>query len=595
MVAPTILLLVLAWLAAPSSTLAVNYLTFGGKGRPWTSDSLVFNALQQVQGRLGPLEADSTENLLPRVQELGGSAVTSVSAAAARSNQILRELTDDDYTTGWRVYSDPNGAELSLDLGAVFILTRIHMLRGVLISDDRSLRGYEIYANDGDSLNFIGSDPIYSLIAQDRSHGAPELDVHFSPQPVRFLKLRSTGERPFQMGDMEIFGLGVTPFAHYISRVIDLGQPANFGPVEISAQIDPKARLLFSTKTGAVPNDSLYYKQTGIPGEYEEVPKDQFDRSLDPSYAGVVRVNARDWSPWSPPYSSVESSPLGSPDNRRYLQYEFRFISNGLHDKSQIDSLRFAYTVPAIADSVVGEILPATATLGRTNSFTYHLRSVTSSNRRGFDTVLIATPFKATATAVTVDGVEVKDFTQKQEDHQLQVTFAGNRITKTGQQVTLTFDCLVAVSGTEFRGEVGDSQSDAFPQRIIGADADPLVDSNTLVVGGLIENQLFTSVQLSGGGIFTPNGDQINDALQLDYILLKATSPVLVEVLIHDLAGAPVRSLYAERDLSGPKSVAWDGKNNDGQLVPPGLYLLRLSVQTDAGETAQVHTVAVAY
>ena len=89
----------------------------------------------------------------------------------------------------------------------------------------------EIYANDGDSINFVrndtsGSQPIYSLIAQDRSHGAPELDVRFRPQSVRYLKLRSTGERPFQMGDMEIFGLGVTPFAHYISRVIDLGQPA---------------------------------------------------------------------------------------------------------------------------------------------------------------------------------------------------------------------------------------------------------------------------------------------------------------------------------------------------------------------------------
>lgn len=593
MVAPTILLLVLAWLIAPPSTLAVNYLTLGGKGRPWTSDSLVFNALEQVQGSLGPLEADSTQNLLPRVQELGGSAVTSVSAAAARSNQILRELTDDDYTTGWRVYNDPNGAELSLDLGAVFVLTRIRMLRGVLTSDDRSLRGYEILANDGDSLNFVGSDPIYSLIVQNRSHGSPELDVHFSPQSVRFLKLRSTGERPFQMGDMEIFGVGVTPFAHYISRVIDLGQPANFGPVEISARIDPKARLLFSTKTGAVADDSLYYKQTGIPGEYEEVAKDKFDRSLDPSYAGVVRVNARDWSPWSPPYSSLEGS-LSSPDNRRYLQYEFRFISNGLHDKAQIDSLRFAYTVPAIADSVVGEITPATATLGRTNSFTYHLRSVTSTNRRGFDTVLITTPFKGTATEVTIDGASVP-FTQQQQDNLLLVTFAGNRVSLTGQQVSVTFDCLVAVSGTEFRGEVGDSQSDAFPQRIIGADADPQVDTNTLVVGGLIENQLFTGIQLSGGGVLTPNGDQINDALQLDYILLKATSPVLVEVVIHDLAGAPVRSLHAQRDLSGPKSLAWDGKNNDGQRVPPGLYLLRLSVQTDAGKTAQVHTVAVAY
>ncbi len=594
MAAPTILLLVLAGLAVPPRVQAVDFLTFGGKARPWTSDSLVFNALEQVDGQLGPLEADSTVNLLPRVQELGGSAVTSVSAAAARSNQILRELTDDDYTTGWRVYTDPNGAELSLDLGAVFILTRIHMLRGVLTSDERSLRGYEIYANDGDSLNFVGAEPIYSLIAQDRSHGAPELDVRFRPQAVRYLRLRSTGERSFQMGDMEIFGIGVTPFAHYISKVIDLGQPANFGPVQIHADIDSRARLLFSTKTGSVPSDSLYYKQTGIPGEFEEVPREQFDRSLDPSYAGVVRVNNRDWSPWSPPYASVESA-LGSPDNRRYLQFEFRFLSNGLTDKAQIDSLRFAYTVPAIADSVVGEIAPASALMGRNNSFVYHLRSVVLPNRRGFDTVLITTPFRATATSVVVDGVEIGDFVQEQGENLLKVTFPNNRITQTGQQITVAFNSLVAVSGTEFRGEVGDSQSDAFPQRIIGGDADPQVESNTLVVGGLIEDQLFTGIQLSGSGVITPNGDRINDALQLDYILLKATSPVQVKVSAHDLSGALVRNIYAARDLSGPNSVPWDGRNEGGQLVPPGLYLLRLSVQTDAGETTQFHTVAVAY
>ncbi|MBM3279628.1 MAG: hypothetical protein FJY95_16350 [Candidatus Handelsmanbacteria bacterium] len=593
MAAVFLLLLVLFGLAAPPSAPAVDYLTFGTRARPWTADSLVFNALEQVEGRLGPLVADSTENLLPRVKELGGSAVTSVAAAAARSNQILRELTDNDYTTGWRVYTNPNGAELNLDLGAVFILSRVHMLRGVLNSDERSLRGYEIYANDGDSLNFVGSEPIYSLIAQDRSHGAPELDVRFRPQAVRYLRMRSTGERSFQMGDMEIFGIGVTPFAHYISKVIDLGQPANFGPVEVHAAIDSRARLLFSTKTGSVDSDSLYYKQTGIPGEFAEVPREQFDRSLDPSYAGVVRVNNREWSPWSPPYADLEG-PLGSPDNRQYLQFEFRFISNGLTAKAQIDSLRFAYTVPAIADSVVGEIAPATAQLGQRNSFTYHLRSVVSRNRRGFDTVLITTPFAATATAVNVDGVSVP-FTQESSDRQLRVTFAGNRIKQTGQQLSVVFDCLVAVSGTEFRGEVADSKSDAFPQRIIGADADPAVEGNTLVVGGLIEDELFTGVQLSGGGVLTPNGDRINDALQLDYILLKATSPVLVKAGIHDLSGALVRTLYAQRDLSGPNRVPWDGRNEGGDLVPPGLYLLRLSVRTDAGETTRFHTVAVAY
>ena len=63
------------------------------------------------------------------------------------------------------------------------------------------MRGYEFYVNDGDPLNFVADTPVYSLIAQNRSHGLPELDPSFQPTQVRYFKLRSTGERAFQMGD----------------------------------------------------------------------------------------------------------------------------------------------------------------------------------------------------------------------------------------------------------------------------------------------------------------------------------------------------------------------------------------------------------
>ena len=152
------------------------------------------------------------------------------------------------------------------------------------------------------------------------------------------------------MGDLEVFGIGVTPFAHYISRVIDLGAKANFGPIHVYTRSDSLAKVLFSTKTGTTSDDSLYFRQTGIPGEYEEVPRNQFDRTLDPAYAGIVRANDRDWSSWSPPYAHLSSSPLNSPDNRRYVQFEFKLLSGSLLDKALVDSVIFNYSVPAIAD-----------------------------------------------------------------------------------------------------------------------------------------------------------------------------------------------------------------------------------------------------
>ena len=584
--------LALACLAMP--TVAAERLKIGGDGLEWESNSLVFNALEVTdEGGLSPLEADPEENILPRIKELGGSATTSVRTAAARSNQILNELIDGSHTTGWRVYTDPNGAELEVDMGAIFVLHRIRLLRGVLNDDERSLRGYEFYVNDGDSLNFVGGNPVYGLIAQDRSHGLPELDLSFPPTQVRFFRLRSTGERGFQMGDLEVFGVGVTPFAQYISQVIDLGEAANLGPIDVYSRISGAAQAQFSTKTGFVVTDSLYFRQTGIPGELEEVTLANFDRTLDPSYAGVVRENNRDWSAWSPPYAELVQVPVHSPDNRRYLQFQFKLLSNSLLDKAVIDSVVFNYTVPSLADSVIAEISPTTAILGRENEFTYHLRSVVSSGHRGFDTAIIHTPFAARATGVRVDGVEIDNFTWEFAAGRLQVRFPDARITRSGQAVAVRFVSLVTVSGTEFRGEVADSQSDAFPQRVAFGDAVEEAADNTLVVSARIDDDLFTGVAFSSA-VITPNGDGINDQITLDYILLKATHAVEVEVVVYDLSGRPVHRLYKARDRSGPNQVRWDGRDAAG-TVPPGMYLLRLEATTDAGIATQMRSIAVVY
>ena len=574
----------------------VQRLKIGGNdGLDWQNNSLIFNALEVTdENGLSPLEADPEANLLPRIKELGGTATTSVRTAAARSNQILKELIDEQYTTGWRVYTNTNGAELEVDMGAVFVLQRIYLHRGVLNDDERSLRGYEFYVNDGDSLNFIGDKPVYSLIAQDRSHGLPELDLSFSPTQVRYFKLRSTGERGFQMGDLEVFGVGVTPFAQYISRVIDLGDAANMGPVNVYSSINGEAKTQFSTKTGYVANDSLYFSQTGIPGEFEEVSLDDFDRTLDPSYAGIIRENTRDWSTWSPPYAQLEDAEINAPDNRRYFQFQFKLLSGSLLDKAVVDSVVISYTTPAIADSVIAEISPTTAILGQENDFTYHLRSVTANDKRGFDTVIIRTPFPARATGLGIDGIEINDFTWQGEDGRLQVTFPNNRITRSGQTIDVRFTSLMTISGTEFRGEVADSQSDAFPQRIIFGNANDDAIDNTLVVSARIDNKLFTGVDFSSD-LITPNGDGINDQIALEYILLKATDPVGVQVIIYDLSGREVRRLYDARDSSGPNQVAWDGRDDNNTTVRPGLYLIRLEANTDAGDATQMRSVAVVY
>ena len=207
--------------------------------------------------------------------------------------------------------------------------------------------------------------------------------------------------------------------------------------------------------------------------------------------------------------------------------------------------------------------------------------------------MIIHTPFAARATGVRVDGVEVDNFTTASDLGRLQVNFPDQRITRSGQEVAVRFASLVTVSGTEFRGEVADSQSDAFPQRVAFGDAAEEAADNTLVVSARIDDELFTGVVFSSA-VITPNGDGINDQITLDYILLKATHEVEVEVVVYDLSGRPVHRLYQARDRSGPNQVSWDGRDADG-VVPPGMYLLRLKAATDAGIATQMRSIAVVY
>jgi flagellar hook assembly protein FlgD len=100
---------------------------------------------------------------------------------------------------------------------------------------------------------------------------------------------------------------------------------------------------------------------------------------------------------------------------------------------------------------------------------------------------------------------------------------------------------------------------------------------------------------------FTPNNDGINDALELSYDVTAITRAAEVTIRIFDLSGRRVRELYRSDDLSGhydaslQPALRWDGTDDDGNLVPPGIYVLWVEVEGDARSGQRVRTIAVAY
>ena len=101
--------------------------------------------------------------------------------------------------------------------------------------------------------------------------------------------------------------------------------------------------------------------------------------------------------------------------------------------------------------------------------------------------------------------------------------------------------------------------------------------------------------------MFTPNGDGINDEASFRFAVVKVGDDSPVEVLIYDLQGRLVRRLAEQRALStGSYGIAWDGRDEQGDIAPPGVYLARLRVDTDTegsqiGNAEIFRTIAVAY
>ena len=107
--------------------------------------------------------------------------------------------------------------------------------------------------------------------------------------------------------------------------------------------------------------------------------------------------------------------------------------------------------------------------------------------------------------------------------------------------------------------------------------------------------------------VFTPNGDDINDDTVIEFILSKVDTPRDLGLRIFDLRGALVRDLkpaplaagvYLRLTGNGGRGIVpgyWDGRDDEGRLVPPGNYIYRVRVELDAGDETAAGVVGVAY
>jgi gliding motility-associated-like protein len=357
---------------------------------------------------------------------------------------------------------------------------------------------------------------------------------------------------------------------------------------------------------------------------------------------GSVRDDLINWSAWSPPYStaaitSTEAVAAGdggvrivSPGPRRYFQFKAEYSSEELFSAKGLGALSFDFSRPVLAEEIVAEISPRQAELGQNTEFSLVLvPDMRPGVDLGFNSLEIATPVKvAVVNKITIsrpDGSRLEqDFSDADlnnlpvergdfridliEEDRFQFSFPkveSSRI-ETGQMtvVGVDFQSVVLRTGTAFSIQALAASSDDVSQRVVGgnvfdltregADLSLIRNPDNLVVQVEKKGDLLINVR-AVPQIFTPNGDRINDTMQIHFDVTDLTSGATVKMRIYDLSGRMVREVYAGSNKSGRYVRAWDGTDSQGSTVPPGLYIFKVDLEADANSAGVSGTIAVIY
>jgi probable HAF family extracellular repeat protein len=87
------------------------------------------------------------------------------------------------------------------------------------------------------------------------------------------------------------------------------------------------------------------------------------------------------------------------------------------------------------------------------------------------------------------------------------------------------------------------------------------------------------------------DGAAPNPTLNSSWIRYELLSPSNVELRVYDVAGRLVRTLVDSRQTSGVHPVRWDGRDNNGVVVPSGTYFFRIKAgrSQESGKLVLLH------
>ena len=639
----------LAWSASDSVRLFIDFDSVPGAIQPiyLTSAQTVFSHLDNWSPWKFPREFGYVDGQRPRAWKHG--------LGDSRTVHNATYLVDGDSTT----YNPPSSDLRNFDWFTFDVAVPVPATRFGFFTPPRGFRSdgtplaedavpaFEVsVATEADPAwhghnSYARIGPLIADVAENLS---PTVQIDLPRQYVRFIRWRrnesvldpslvvqenslSGQARPGTIGDFELYARGVPQRVLYLSNIIDLGTEVNFGRLFWSATAmrmadgalvpAPEAAvgLRVEVRTGR-DQDPNIYREFDDKGREVEVSRQRYEFELKeaqgygyvaserPGVRASIAYDEDNWTFWSPAFSA-SSQPLNLYSGS-YIQVKITLDSADFDAYTRLDSL-WIEQAPLLARQIVGEVArlddpqPSGVTqvaLGQATSFSYDVRADFASAEAGFDALRIRTGSRVHLQALALGDplVPVEPRRVALADGALLVELPERIHAANNPPIRLEFTTDVFVFATTFEGEAIDTATERLPQPIRSGDATAAVSTNSLRVLSAESGPIsaIQNLRLSTP-VLTPNGDRVHDHVQVSYSLFRLPASVPVELRIYALNGQQVARRSFAPQAAGPQHVHWDGRDAHGELVPPGLYLLEVALQSAGLSARQSRPLGIAY